>query len=670
MYVSPEEVVARDPTIAPANSHIVALLVSAWLALLADSPLEGQKRKQDKALKPYRTYSTFRNRLLADIKSSVLSLSSLADRLVRSDDLVDHGSHTTNTGPWIPEFSDTPIFKEYHEWYQTGDIRLMRYILSFLQFGKKLDYEDDEFHATALRQWLDVEEHLADLDFDPHILDVLKDIVDVILPDVTDAPVLPSFGNGSVSERGVRGPYSKIEKFAYDPVLDYAFFRSSFSRGREERYSQGFDPDFLIPNKESWVPTSRVVSKREARVAFVPKDLRKSRSICMEPNVSMFFQQAYRRLLEHSIASGPLRAHVVLRDQEVNQLGCQIGSLTGHLDTIDLSSASDSVSVDLVKGIFPRRMLFYLLATRTRHAKLPNGEVRELKKFAPMGSALCFPVQCAVYSAVVILSALLSRRDLGLDDLAEHLTILKGDIRRFGPDMVKVLFNTHYAESDSKFEPFYVYGDDIICDFRITSTVVDLLKTLGFSVNIEKSFTGRSCYRESCGKHFHLGQDVTPILFRVKRFGKRLGPDTVQSLISTINRFGDEGFRTTRRLLLQFLMTADIKRVRKVRGVNPISFSRRRQFDDRVFTTRLSTINGHLPTRYFKPYQRDEMRILQLRTAGVKPDESVDADFYWRLSWWRSAYFRTKAPEFISGVQRWASRGNTRFGWGWAPVER
>jgi hypothetical protein len=185
--------------------------------------------------------------------------------------------------------------------------------------------------------------------------------------------------------------------------------------------------------------------------------------------------------------------------------------MTRTVDTIDLSSASDSVSWSLVKRIFPPKVLKHLLATRTKTVKTPGGELVELNKFAPMGSALCFPIQCTVFSAVVILAGILYR--WGIEECQPDL--LSGlDVS----NLIQRTFRTSLLDvsEDHRLQAFFVYGDDIICDSRITSNVVDLLRALGFRVNIGKSYTGPSLFRESCGIFAFNGIDVTPLVCKTK----------------------------------------------------------------------------------------------------------------------------------------------------------
>jgi hypothetical protein len=64
-----------------------------------------------------------------------------------------------------------------------------------------------------------------------------------------------------------------------------------------------------------------------------------------------------------------------------------------------------------------------------------------------------------------------------------------------------------------------VYGDDIIVPSTMASGFCGLLQELGFTPNSKKSYwTGP--FRESCGKHYFSGYEITP--FYVKKYDRKL----------------------------------------------------------------------------------------------------------------------------------------------------
>jgi len=80
-----------------------------------------------------------------------------------------------------------------------------------------------------------------------------------------------------------------------------------------------------------------------------------------------------------------------------------------------------------------------------------------------------------------------------------------------------------------------VYGDDIICPVDSVHNVVDSLEHFGAKVNRRKSFwIGR--FRESCGKEYYDGHDVSIVKFRREFPSQRQHVAEVVSLVSFRNQ--------------------------------------------------------------------------------------------------------------------------------------
>lgn len=217
--------------------------------------------------------------------------------------------------------------------------------------------------------------------------------------------------------------------------------------------------------------------ERVSRVVFVPKSIDKLRTICMEPSTLQWYQQGFMHSILEEIRDTPLRRRINLESQEYSRELCYEGSLDGKLSTIDLSNASDSVTFRHVVEWFRRSSLLApCVLTRSRVVELPRGQRIRSNKFAPMGSALCFPIECIVFAAIVECSI----QECG------------GSVR------------------DSQYR---VYGDDIIVETKYAPTVMRRLERNGFLVNTKKSFYTIDTvnYRESCGAEFLNGVDVTPV---------------------------------------------------------------------------------------------------------------------------------------------------------------
>jgi hypothetical protein len=205
------------------------------------------------------------------------------------------------------------------------------------------------------------------------------------------------------------------------------------------------------------------------------------------------------------------------------------GSLTGALATLDLSDASDRVSNLLVKTMLVNypRLREAVDATRSRSAEVPGWGRVDLAKFASMGSALTFPVEAMVFTTIVFMGI---EASLKYDQSGERVSraTLEFGYKPIGRNLTR-----------RRIEQFSgsvrVYGDDIIVPVEHVYFVTDRLTQLGLVVNQDKSFS-RGYFRESCGKDYYAGEDVTTV--RVRRIfpQSRLDVAEVVSLVSLRNQ--------------------------------------------------------------------------------------------------------------------------------------
>jgi hypothetical protein len=210
-----------------------------------------------------------------------------------------------------------------------------------------------------------------------------------------------------------------------------------------------------------------------ARVLLVPKDSRGPRIISCEPKEFQWLQQGLMSAIVDLVESSPLtRREVHFTDQQPNRDAAQAASLSGDYVTLDLKEASDRVSLQLVDLLWPDNLKDCLYATRSLSTLLPNGKLITLNKFAPMGSALCFPVMAMTIWSLLIAGGC-------------------------GAENRKVL----------------VYGDDVIVHKDCSSEAINILESCLLLVNKDKSCT-RGLFRESCGMDAYKGIDVTPVRFR------------------------------------------------------------------------------------------------------------------------------------------------------------
>jgi hypothetical protein len=203
------------------------------------------------------------------------------------------------------------------------------------------------------------------------------------------------------------------------------------------------------------------------RFATVPKTALTDRGICIEPTLNIFVQKAVGQVLRRLLA----RSGINLNTQERNRYLSRQAYIL-RLATIDLSKASDTVSLELVKSLFPDRWFVLLDLCRSKYTQLPNGEFHELEKFSSMGNGFTFELETLIFWALI-------------------------------RTVVPIEERQHCA----------VYGDDIIVPQDYAAVVVERLGRLGFQVNEKKSFLAGSFF-ESCGTDWFEGRPVRPFYLR------------------------------------------------------------------------------------------------------------------------------------------------------------
>lgn len=286
----------------------------------------------------------------------------------------------------------------------------------------------------------------------------------------------PHHGPGAIA--GVKGRPSQVDKYS-SFTIDQMYVASM----------QHIDVQWM----DYFPVTPTVVSYDECRVCdvvFVPKTVITDRVISKENGALMFAQQGIKDCIVKHIEEHPyLRQIIDLSNQDRNRNLARDGSYDGSYSTIDLSSASDYVTVSLVKAAFRgTKLLEYLIAFRSRWARIDltdqdgdpvDSVITRLEKYAPMGSALCFPVECIIFSA--------------LCEVATRRRYRKPKIR------------------------YCVYGDDIVCETPLFDDICLILEFCNFKVNHLKSYGGYLVhnFREACGGEYFDGFEVTP--FHISR---------------------------------------------------------------------------------------------------------------------------------------------------------
>ena len=290
-------------------------------------------------------------------------------------------------------------------------------------------------------------------------------LVHKILCNVDPRDISPRHGSGASACR--TRPWERYDRILFDPENNAIWPWVEFASAGKDHSEQLLSTEFITNGYP-----------KMARGVFVPKDYRGPRLISCEPATSMYFQQGLMTKLVSHLETSPITSGFVnFTNQCINQDLALTGSIKRDTATLDLKDASDRLSWDLVVLLWPEHWVRALRAVRSRVTEIDvpgRGPVRvPLRKHAPMGSATCFPVM-ALTIWVLIKAA-------------------------------------QFSEGRAK---AWIYGDDIVCASRDALLVCDLLESVGLAVNRDKSFLGQTPFRESCGKEYWNGSDVTPIYCR------------------------------------------------------------------------------------------------------------------------------------------------------------
>lgn len=456
----------------------------------------------------------------------------------------------------------TPLKIAFHVGLGVKTPMIVSLVLQFCDGWARVNSDSLDYTQNSLNEYCSLENDYPT--FDLQLAQQLqKDLHDLIeeyaLPSL--GPSLMRHGPGAVAQYGKISRFEKQMHARVDQLLEYCF--------------------------PGWFPFSFEGDlDRTSQLLFVPKSLLTWRTISMEPIALMMAQQAVKSTFYRWFEEHPrLRHSIQLRNASCNTDAARAGSLDHSYATIDLSSASDYVSWDLVKMLFRQTPYLRLIwSTRSLHTELPDGSKIRLKKFAPMGSALCFPIETLVF---YLISARACKM-VGVDP-----------------------------------KELWIYGDDIVCPERAYAQVVQLLTALSFKVNATKTFSSPyNSFRESCGGEFFQGIDVTPIRFPrnfriVPKKTLHHHPQLYAQWIACVNRLFHRGLRITRALLLNRLL-CEPKPVRPLfieyNGTGTIERS------DAVYS--VTPTNHHLNWKVNDVYQGYDLQHGALRVQHKKFCES------------------------------------------------
>lgn len=379
---------------------------------------------------------------------------------------------------------------------------VLKYIRQILVFGYKARFDPTneqrkEAQASFVNTEADVASFDQDLMEDSELEKVVfwrtaRNLVSRVIGDIDWSVIIPKHGPGSV-----------FPNFRFCERSDFDTIYTSI-----EPYYPFFDNFVLLPGfipygaDEQSLEKLKVSNSIVANLTDVPKDSRGPRLISVHPRESIWIQQGQRVILEQKIQKH-CSPYISLRDQSVNGSLALKSSQDRRFCTLDLKEASDRLSCRTVSFLFGKAYP-WIACSRADSIRLFDGSVMKLSKFAPMGNAICFPVESLCFWAVV----------------------KAGITCKHGRDAAKQVF---------------VFGDDILCPSEYYDVACESLTRANLIVNTAKSFH-RGFFRESCGVDAFKGVNVTPHRMKVHDVSSK---DNLASACALAKNLRMDGYEET-----------------------------------------------------------------------------------------------------------------------------
>lgn len=372
---------------------------------------------------------------------------------------------------------------------QSQLLQVLRYLKRFAPYGS------DKLNANALDKFYAVNRKCRELNrengcywLETRIANKLSTMLSSF-PKHLDTEFL-SFSSGTSQvgktlDRKLNG-YAHIMPHWYDMMYPLLSTKPPVSQYSRLRYNkQTLKPHYAV------TPTA------------VPKSYKTSRIIAPEHPYCIAQLQKVRKAAEASLANSNFGILFDPSDQDTNREIAFLGSVTGDWATIDMSSASDSISRSLAFRILPKSY------TDSIYPYLANFLVKEnqlvgCSMFATSGNPITFITEGMIFLAIFLVAR----------DLHHEFTGSWTDLPR-------------------------VFGDDGIVPIQIFDLCGELLEKCGFVINWDKSFANGTFYRESCGVEYLQGIPMRTIYFPRSQFDWRDVDGCVAKMVDLQHRLFD-----------------------------------------------------------------------------------------------------------------------------------
>lgn len=249
-------------------------------------------------------------------------------------------------------------------------------------------------------------------------------------------------------------------------------FATSFSGSHD--HIEWFNNTVLPGDKILQEVLSRVEAKGLPRytvcdtltLSLVPKSYKALRSIIPDTLIGSYYTYGLGRLLQAKLLSAGLDIRHL---QKRHGIEAKRSSITRYLATADLSAASDSISVELLRRLLPSKWFRAILRGRINRVQVGD-KVVTMSSVITMGLGHTFPLQTLIFYALLkAIGELVTGRSVYIS----------------------------------------VYGDDLLYPSYLHRYVRCIFPKLHLILNGDKTYVTDQ-FRESCGSDYYRGSDVRP----------------------------------------------------------------------------------------------------------------------------------------------------------------
>lgn len=395
-------------------------------------------------------------------------------------------------------------------------LHVVRTMLEVLRFPKRYSpaYQDDVL-KSGLDKFLELNKSRKYKTYDPNALawelrttyadnHCVRDIYDVVSDWIAGTPLDPGFWGFEYSfgytptEDEVSLATTKVLYWAnysldlaeVDEVSSTSFTEGATAElsGEKNTYLQklwllrkafGCYKSIEYPWSNEFLPDSEKLSE-PGFVKAVPKSYKTPRIIVKEPLLRNYIATGLRIETIKALRSRPIWKQINVESQDRNrQRAWESAMAGGKFSTEDYASASDSIAMTLGIEIFPifkylpwlRDTFIAMDAFKNEGSKWTRYTTSNI--FLTSGHPLTFLCETLLIEGSAVVAT-------------EYTQWIYSDKRY------------HFMKPIS-------FGDDLLVDNKVHEMIEQVAASIGMTINVDKSFSGDSAYRESCGEEYLNG---------------------------------------------------------------------------------------------------------------------------------------------------------------------